>query len=63
MRKLLRNHPVRVTRLARMWLIAVVVAVAAPGSAYAQGTELSERAKARDANGNGFIDRDEAGGR
>ena len=62
MRKLLRNHPVRVTRLARMWLIAVVVAVAAPGSAYAQGTELSERAKARDANGNGFIDRDEAGG-
>ena len=62
MRKLLQNGSVRVMRCALVWLVALVVTVAAPAPAFTQGTALSERAKARDANGNGFIDRDEAGG-
>ena len=43
-------------------MAVVIVAAAFAESAFAQGTALSDRAKARDANGNGFIDRDEAGG-
>ena len=54
MRELLRIDPVRVARLALIWLAAVVVVLGAPAPAFTQGTELSERAKARDANGNGI---------
>ncbi len=36
--------------------------IAASGTAFAQGAALSDRAKERDANANGFSDRDEAGG-
>jgi RND family efflux transporter MFP subunit len=40
----------------------LIVLPAAAGTAFAQGKELSERAKNLDANGNGVIDRDEARG-
>ena len=62
MRKLLQNDRERFARFALKWLVAVVVAVSTTAPAYAQGSALSERAKARDANSNGFIDRGEAGG-
>ena len=62
MRESLRNRPTRLPRHALAWAVAIVVAVAASGTALAQGTALSDRAKQRDANGNGVIDRDEARG-
>ena len=44
-------------------VISVLAAPAAlPALAQSGGKELSDRAKARDANNNGVIDRDEAGG-
>ncbi len=44
------------------WSTVGILALAMSGAALAQDTALSDRAKARDANGNGFIDRNEAGG-
>ena len=41
---------------------AAILLLAATGLAAAQGTALSDRARERDANGNGVIDRSEAGG-
>ncbi len=46
----------------RATLFGCLIAVTAAGMAQAQSKELSERAKALDANGNGTIERDEARG-
>lgn len=46
----------------RATLFGCLIAVTAAGMAQAQSKELSERAKALDANGNGSIERDEARG-
>jgi hypothetical protein len=62
MRELFQHRFGRAMRRIPAWSTVGILALAMSGAALAQDTALSDRAKARDANGNGFIDRNEAGG-
>lgn len=62
MTRILPISPARLARRGVVVVTAMAVTLAVAGAVWAQGVALSDRAKARDANGNGFIDRDEAGG-